>query len=188
MFIGKCILETFVLIKKIKAKHKVLMHINDRIQWKLTGLPDFGEVPDILYTLAYLHYAILPIYTYNTRVFANACVFYTVFRSSIILAINRHSEPLSNHSFGPTEIKKYITQTQIKTNTRTHENKHARTHTQTRRRRSGGRRIRYISHCLDRRPLLPINNTNHINIFKRLHWSCLYNIHSKIDVRGVENR
>jgi len=101
---------------------------------------------------------------YNTRVFANACIFHTIFRSSIILAINRNLEPLSNHWRPPRNQEIY--HTYINTHT-----SHTRKHTH---RISSGWWIRYISHCLDRRPLLPINNTDLINIFKRLHRSCLY--------------
>lgn len=96
--------------------------------------------------------------------FANACIFHTVFRSSIILAINRNLKPLSNHWRPPRNQEIYHTYINTQTS-------HTRKHTYT---ISRGWRRRYISHCLDRRPLLPINNTDFINIFKRLHRSCLY--------------
>jgi len=65
------------------------------------------------------------IYAYNSRVFANACVFHTVFRSSIILAINRHSEPLSNHWRAHWNQEIYHTNTSTHTPKPTYPRTHA---------------------------------------------------------------
>lgn len=109
--------KTFILIKKKKRKtyyyivlYSLLVYIIiiERIELKLTGLPDFRKVSIYYYTIAY--YAVSSIYIiYNTRVFANACIFHTVFRSSIILAINRNLEPLSNHWRPPRNQEIYHT-------------------------------------------------------------------------------